>query len=197
MTAIKIIAIISAIIVMSGMFTACRTNTEIVEPLNKTTSLYVKHISKASESHQQSTTIHKDSTEAEDTAKVTVSESTTKSKTTAATRKSINAAKQPHTITTTQKAKIFQKETTAAKQTTTKKETTARKETTAKAKSRCTNNNNHSLDCGNMGKWFSSKSDLKAYASGVMESYNSKYENGEITCDEYVKKCPCGYETWL
>ena len=190
MTNKRIIALISAIIVIVGVFAACNTNTDSIQTVQESTSLTVTPMSEASESYQQPTTIHQGSTETRDVSEETTSEATTKTTTKNSTQKSETTTKK-HTTTTTQKS-----ETTTKKETTTAKPTTTtKKETTTKAPSKCTNNN-HSLDCGNMGKWFSSKSDLKAYASSVMESYNSKYENGEISWDEYVKQCPCGYEAW-
>ena len=54
----------------------------------------------------------------------------------------------------------------------------------------------HYMPKGNMGKWFNSKQELKEYASSVMEEYNRQYEEGEITWEEYVKRCPYGYEAW-
>ena len=54
----------------------------------------------------------------------------------------------------------------------------------------------HYMPKGNMGKWFKSKKALKNYVSKVMQEYNRQYENGEITWEEYVKRCPCGYEAW-
>ena len=54
----------------------------------------------------------------------------------------------------------------------------------------------HYMPKGNMGKWFKSKNALKKYASSVMEKYNRQYENGEITWEEYVCRCPYGYEAW-
>ena len=54
----------------------------------------------------------------------------------------------------------------------------------------------HSMPKGNMKKWFKSKKALKKYVSSVMKKYNRQYENGEITWDEYVCRCPYGYEAW-
>ena len=54
----------------------------------------------------------------------------------------------------------------------------------------------HYMPKGNMGKWFKSKQELKDYASSVMEEYNLQYEEGEITWEEYVDRCPYGYEAW-
>ena len=60
----------------------------------------------------------------------------------------------------------------------------------------CTNNSNHSLSCGNMGKWFTSKSDIDDYWEEVVQKYSKQYENGEITWETYCKKSPYGYECW-
>lgn len=60
----------------------------------------------------------------------------------------------------------------------------------------CTNNNNHGMSCGNMGKWFTSKSDIDDYWEEVVQTYSKQYENGEITWEEYCKKSPYGYECW-
>ena len=60
----------------------------------------------------------------------------------------------------------------------------------------CTNNNNHSMSCGNMGKWFTSKSDIDDYWEEVVQTYSKQYENGKITWETYCKKSPYGYECW-
>ena len=60
----------------------------------------------------------------------------------------------------------------------------------------CTDNNNHSISCGNMGKWFTSKSDIDDYWEEVVQKYSKQYENGEITWETYCKKSPYGYECW-
>ena len=90
------------------------------------------------------------------------------------------------------------KETTAIQkviQNTTKPTITSKQPTTQKA-SQCSNNNNHSMKCGNMGRWFDSKSDVKAYVDSVMKSWADKWESGEISDDEYFANCPQGYECW-
>ena len=60
----------------------------------------------------------------------------------------------------------------------------------------CTNNNNHSVSCGNMGKWFNTKDEIEEYRNNISNQYCQQYENGEITWDEYMKKSPYGYECW-
>lgn len=90
------------------------------------------------------------------------------------------------------------KETTAIQKViknTTKPTITSKQPTTQKA-SQCSNNNNHSMKCGNMGRWFDSKADVKAYVDSIMKSWADKWESGEISDDEYFANCPQGYECW-
>ena len=121
------------------------------------------------------------------TKKAEKSETTTQNTT---TQKSTTTKKQ----TTTKKAEKTTKKT--EKTTKKKKETTTKKkQTTTKAKT-CTNNGNHSLSCGNMGRWFNSKSDFKAYVDKEMKYWADLEESGKITREECYKKCPSGYECW-
>ena len=60
----------------------------------------------------------------------------------------------------------------------------------------CTNNNNHGMSCGNMGRWFNNKREIEQYLKEIDNNYAQKYENGEITYQEYVTKVPYGYECW-
>ena len=46
------------------------------------------------------------------------------------------------------------------------------------------------MKCGNMDKWFDSKSDVKSYVDSVMKSWADKWESGEISDDEYFADCP-------
>lgn len=108
--------------------------------------------------------------------KIELSETTTKSEVVSTTSKPVQTAK-----STTRH--------------TTKATTTSKQPTTQKA-SQCSNNNNHSMKCGNMGRWFNSKSDVKAYVDSVMKSWADKWESGEISDDEYFTNCPQGYECW-
>ena len=71
-----------------------------------------------------------------------------------------------------------------------------KKSITTKQATHCTNNNNHSMSCGNMEKWFTSKSDIDDYWEEVVQKYSKQYENGKITWEEYCKKSPYGYECW-
>ena len=60
----------------------------------------------------------------------------------------------------------------------------------------CTNNNNHGMSCGNIGKWFNTKDEIEEYRNNISNKYCQQYENGEITWEEYMKKSPYGYECW-
>ena len=60
----------------------------------------------------------------------------------------------------------------------------------------CTNNNNHSIKCGNMGKWFNSRDEVDNYWVQVDNNYAKQYLDGTITFEEYNKKSPYGYECW-
>ena len=60
----------------------------------------------------------------------------------------------------------------------------------------CTNNNNHSIKCGNIGMWFGSRREVDTYFSSVCNKWGTKYKNEEITWEECTKNCPQGYECW-
>lgn len=60
----------------------------------------------------------------------------------------------------------------------------------------CTNNNNHSISCGNMGKWFNNRNDIVEYYKSEVNKWNNKIDNDEITYNEYLKNVPSGYECW-
>ena len=71
-----------------------------------------------------------------------------------------------------------------------------KKNVTTKNCEHCTNNNNHSIKCGNMGMWFGSRREVDTYFSSVCNTWGTKYKNEEITWEEYTKNCPQGYECW-
>lgn len=60
----------------------------------------------------------------------------------------------------------------------------------------CTNNSNHSIKCGNMGRWFNSRDEVDNYWVQVDNNYAKQYQDGTITFEEYNKKSPYGYECW-
>ena len=71
-----------------------------------------------------------------------------------------------------------------------------KKNVTTKNCEHCTNNNNHSIKCGNIGMWFGSRREVDTYFSSVCNKWVTKYKNEEITWEEYTKNCPQGYECW-
>ena len=54
----------------------------------------------------------------------------------------------------------------------------------------------HGVGAGNTGKWFNSYNEAVAYYDNLINGYSNQIHNGEITIEEYNKKCPYGYEVW-
>ena len=67
---------------------------------------------------------------------------------------------------------------------------------TTTAQTRCTNNNNHSMSCGNIGRWFNSRSDIETYWKNQCNALAEKWDKEEISDSEYYSKSPYGYECW-
>lgn len=62
-------------------------------------------------------------------------------------------------------------------------------------KKECTGNN-HKMGAGNTGLWFETKAQADNYYNSQIEKWGKLWENDEITKEEYLKKCPSGYEVW-
>lgn len=56
--------------------------------------------------------------------------------------------------------------------------------------------NNHKIGAGNTGLWFETKAQADNYYDSQQEEWGNLWENGEITKEKYLKKCPSGYEAW-
>lgn len=128
----------------------------------------------------------------------TKADTTTTAPTTKTTNTTSNKIKLSKTTTKRKVVSTTSKPVQTTKSTTqhiTKVTTTSKQPTTQKV-SQCSNNNNHSMKCGNMGRWFAGKSDVKAYVDSIMKSWADKWESGEISDDEYFANCPQGYECW-
>lgn len=104
--------------------------------------------------------------------------------------------------TTTKKVTTTQKQTTTQKDTATHKVNTT-KPTTQKAdttKSTTTNaistKHTHTMPCGNVGKWYSSKDAFMSDYYAEADYWNNKLDNDEISYEEYISKVPRGYEVW-
>lgn len=173
-------------IVLSAIIMVSCSNTQAVVSEKSTTTLPSAESTSVTESTTVNTTVQKtDNTSAE--SSISQATKTTNTKTAKA---STNKPTSPNT-----KADKAVKNTTKTVTTTSKITTTSKQPTTQKV-SQCSNNNNHSMKCGNMGRWFDSKSDVKAYVDSVMKSWTDKWESGEISDDEYFANCPQGYECW-
>ena len=173
-------------IVLSAIIMVSCSNTQAVVSEKSTTTLPSAESTSVTESTTVNTTVQKtDNTSAE--SSISQATKTTNTKTAIA---STNKPTSPNT-----KADKAVQNTTKTVTTTSKITTTSKQPTTKKA-SQCSNNNNHSMKCGNMGRWFDSKSDVKAYVDSVMKSWADKWESGEISDNEYFANCPQGYECW-
>ena len=106
----------------------------------------------------------------------------------------LKAAKKYYVRVRTYKGKKYSKW-SKVKSIKTPKDTKSNKDNIQK-ETHCTNNNNHSTSCGNMGRWFNNKKEIELYLKEIDNNYSKKYENGEITYKEYVTKVPYGYECW-
>jgi cytoskeletal protein RodZ len=176
---------ISFIVLLSIILVSC-SNTQAVVSEKSTTTLPSAESTSVTESTTVNTTVQKtDSTSVESS----ISQAT-KTTNTETARASNNKPTSPNT-----KADKTVQNTTKTV-TATSKITTTSKPPTTKKTSQCSNNNNHSMKCGNMGRWFDSKLDVKAYVDSVMKSWADKWESGEISDDEYFANCPQGYECW-
>ncbi|MFR6124938.1 MAG: hypothetical protein ACLUIH_03245 [Eubacterium sp.] len=170
-------------IVLSAIILVSCSNTQAVVSEKSTTTLPSAESTSVTESTTVNTTVQKtDNASAESKATKTTNTETAKAST--------NKPTSPNT-----KADKAVQNTTKTVTTTSKITTTSKQPTTQKA-SQCSNNNNHSMKCGNMGRWFDSKSDVKAYVDSVMKSWADKWESGELSDDEYFANCPQGYECW-
>lgn len=187
----KILAILLAAITICSVFTACSKNKDEGEG-----------VLSADETVNTASSTSENSTVA--TTEQAQSESTT-------TKKEENTSKQSNNSTTKKNELATKKPSSnAGSQTTTKKPTTAKKqETTTKEpvtttkpaekpieEKHCTNNSNHSMSVGNIGKWFNSRNEVEKYVNSVIEEWTNKRLNGEITLEEYNKYAPYGYECW-
>ena len=184
------------LVLLVNLLTACavRANTKPSEPqtevsisfeetneleTNTTEKESVKETTQSTSKKQEKSTSKKAATEKVQTTK---SQTTTKAVTTTEKKQESTTKKQTPPQTTK-----------ATTQPTTKAATTKPKTTKPAT---CTNNSNHSLSCGNIGRWFASRSDVKVFANAEMQKWANLVESGAISYDEYFQNCPSGYECW-
>mgnify|MGYP006998037178 CR=1 FL=1 len=147
------------------------------------------------------------------TNEITAEQETSESETT--TQKSDNSettvanktkpAEQKTAVQTTEKkVTTTQKQTTTKRQTTTKKVTTTQKPTTHKVTTTkkptttkgAPTKHTHTMPCGNVGKWYSSKDAFMSDYYAEADYWNNKLDNDEISYEEYISKVPRGHEVW-
>ena len=106
----------------------------------------------------------------------------------------LKAAKKYYVRIRTYKGKKYSKW-SKVKSIKTPKESKCTKDNIQKEK-HCTNNSNHSIKCGNIGRWFNSRSDIETYWKNQCNALAEKWDKGEISDSEYYSKSPYGYECW-
>ena len=106
----------------------------------------------------------------------------------------LKAAKKYYVRIRTYKGKKYSKW-SKVKSIKTPKDTKSNKDNIQK-ETHCTNNNNHSMSCGNIGRWFNSRSDIETYWKNQCNALAEKWDKGEISDSEYYSKSPYGYECW-
>ena len=181
----KSVVLCMVAVILISVFVGCSVkNSEVNE--NAETSSF---------SASKETTLPVSTAENDTKADITTTAPTTNAKITSTTSNKIELSEtttKRKVVSTTSKPVQTTKSTTQH----TKKATTTLKQPTTPKASQCSKNNNHAMTCGSMGRWFDSKSDVKAYVDSVMKSLADKWESGEISDDEYFANCPQGYECW-
>lgn len=124
------------------------------------------------------------------TNKYSSKKNSTVSKSTQSTKPSEKKNNSNNTKSSTENKKKEHSSSTSSNSSSSKNNSTTTKKTT------CTNNSNHSMPTGNSGKWFNNRNECKEYMSQICDMWSQRKANGEITYEEYVKKCPYGYECW-
>jgi cytoskeletal protein RodZ len=101
-------------------------------------------------------------------------------------------------VTTTQKLTTTKRQTTTKKVTTTQKPTTHKVTTTKKPTTTkgAPTKHTHTMPCGNVGKWYSSKDTFMSDYYAEADYWNNKLDNDEISYEEYISKVPRGHEVW-
>ncbi len=86
-----------------------------------------------------------------------------------------------------------EKKVTTTQKPTTHKVTTTKKPTTTKG---APTKHTHTMPCGNVGKWYSSKDTFMSDYYAEADYWNNKLDNDEISYEEYISKVPRGHEVW-
>ena len=191
-------SLIAILMIAVMMIVCCSHNAEVSR--NADESQNVSFSASKTENHDSKIVTETESSTEISTTETTVSQSTTKPK---KTEKTTTAKAKPQT-TTTQRQTTTQKQTTTKRQTTTKKVTTTQKPTTHKVTTTkkptttkaTPTKHAHTMPCGNVGKWYSSKDAFMSDYYAEADYWNNKLDNDEISYEEYISKVPRGYEVW-
>lgn len=119
---------------------------------------------------------------------------TTETKTTTNNKSNSSKSNQNVTVTNTQTNKNNTSQSTNSSSNV--QNTPSTEKTVEQTPVRCTNNNNHSLNVGNCGKWFSSKSDAIAYYTNQVNYWDDYWNKHPDESDKYYANCPYGHEEW-
>lgn len=182
-------SIILCLVILIVIFSGCSKQETISksELQTSTTNAIINKITAEQETSESKTTTQKS-----DNLEITVA-----NKTKPAEQKSADQ-------TTTKKFTTTQKQTTTKRQTTTKKVTTIQKPTTHKVTTTkkptttkgAPTKHTHTMPCGNVGKWYSSKDAFMSDYYAEADYWNNKLDNDEISYEEYISKVPRGHEVW-
>lgn len=182
-------SIILCLVILIVIFSGCSKQETISksELQTSTTNAIINKITAEQETSESKTTTQKS-----DNLEITVA-----NKTKPAEQKSADQ-------TTTKKFTTTQKQTTTKRQTTTKKVTTTQKPTTHKVTTTkkptttkgAPTKHTHTMPCGNVGKWYSSKDAFMSDYYAEADYWNNKLDNDEISYEEYISKVPRGHEVW-
>lgn len=182
-------SIILCLVILIVIFSGCSKQETISksELQTSTTNAIINKITAEQETSESKTTTQKS-----DNLEITVA-----NKTKPAEQKSAGK-------NTTKKVTTTQKQTTTKRQTTTKKVTTIQKPTTHKVTTTkkptttkgAPTKHTHTMPCGNVGKWYSSKDAFMSDYYAEADYWNNKLDNDEISYEEYISKVPRGHEVW-
>lgn len=183
-------SIILCLVILIAIFSGCstqETNSKSEVQANTINAITNEITAEQETSESETTTQKSDNSETTVANKARPAEQKSTGRTT--TKKSTATQKQ----TTTKRQTTTKKVTTTQKPATTKKVTTTKKPTTTKG---APTKHTHTMPCGNVGKWYSSKDAFMSDYYAEADYWNNKLDNDEISYEEYISKVPRGHEVW-
>lgn len=183
-------SIILCLVILIAIFSGCstqETNSKSEVQANTINAITNEITAEQETSESETTTQKSDNSETTVANKARPAEQKSTGRTT--TKKSTATQKQ----TTTKRQTTTKKVTTTQKPATTKKVTTTKKPITTKG---APTKHTHTMPCGNVGKWYSSKDAFMSDYYAEADYWNNKLDNDEISYEEYISKVPRGHEVW-